>query len=60
MQPGVASGIVTGDALVRLWPIFFPTPSNSSSYLSPVDPLSPDIHIQIVQTDLYTFPLRIS
>ena len=23
-------------------------------------PLSPNIHIQILQTDLYTFPLRIS
>ena len=23
-------------------------------------PLSPNIHIQIFQTDLYTFPLRIS
>ena len=28
----------------------------------PVDiiPLSPNIHMQILQTDLYTFPLRIS
>ena len=24
------------------------------------NPLSPSIHIQILQTDLYTFPLRIS
>ena len=26
----------------------------------PINPLSPNIHIQILQTDLYTFPLRIS
>ena len=26
----------------------------------PLNPLSPNIHIQILQTDLYTFPLRIS
>ena len=26
----------------------------------PLNPLSPIIHIQILQTDLYTFPLRIS
>ena len=26
----------------------------------PVNPLSPSIHIQILQTDLHTFPLRIS
>ena len=25
-----------------------------------INPLSPNIHIQILQTDLYTFPLRIS
>ena len=25
-----------------------------------LNPLSPNIHIQILQTDLYTFPLRIS
>ena len=25
-----------------------------------VNPLSPNIHIQILQTDLHTFPLRIS
>ena len=25
-----------------------------------VNPLSPNIHTQILQTDLYTFPLRIS
>ena len=24
------------------------------------NPLSPNIHIQILQTDLYTFPLRMS
>ena len=61
MHPAIiAPGIVTGDAPVSLWPIFFPIPSNSSSYLSPVNPLSPNIHIQILQTDLYTFPLRIS
>ena len=24
------------------------------------NPLSPNIHIQILQTDFYTFPLRIS
>ena len=58
MHPAVAPGIVTGDAPVSLWPIFFPIPSNS--YLSPVNPLSRNIHIQILQTDLYTFPLRIS
>ena len=26
----------------------------------PLNPLSPKIHIQILRTDLYTFPLRIS
>ena len=26
----------------------------------PLNPLSPSIHIQILQTDLHTFPLRIS
>ena len=25
-----------------------------------INPLSPNIHVQILQTDLYTFPLRIS
>ena len=25
-----------------------------------INPLSPDIHLQILHTDLYTFPLRIS
>ena len=29
-------------------------------YIIFVNPLSPNIHIQILQTDLYTFPLRIS
>ena len=28
--------------------------------LADINPLSPNIHIQILQTDLYTFPLRIS
>ena len=26
----------------------------------PINPLSPNIHIQILQTDLYTFPYKIS
>ena len=25
-----------------------------------LNPLSPNMHIQILQTDLYTFPLRVS
>ena len=25
-----------------------------------INPLSPDIHLQILQTDLHTFPLRMS
>ena len=29
-------------------------------YFVPLNPLSPSIHIQILQTDLHTFPLRIS
>ena len=29
-------------------------------YISFLNPLSPNIHIQILQTDLYTFPYRIS
>ena len=28
--------------------------------LPPVNPLSPDIHLQILHTDLYTLPIRIS
>ena len=28
--------------------------------ISAVNPFSPNIHIQILQTDLHTFPLRIS
>ena len=28
--------------------------------LPPLNPLNPNTHIQILQTDLYTFPLRIS
>ena len=28
--------------------------------LPPVNPLSPNIHLQILHTDLYTFPLKIS
>ena len=31
-------------------------PSTSLTLPSPVNPLSPNIHIQILQTDLYTFP----
>ena len=29
MSPAVVSGIVTGDASVSYWPIFFPVASNS-------------------------------
>ena len=29
MRPAMVSGIVSGDALVSYWPIFFPVPSNS-------------------------------
>ena len=41
MRPAIVSGIVSGDALVSYWPIFFPVPSNSprslcESQLSPV------------------------
>ena len=32
----------------------------NSSKLTFINPLSPNIHIQILQTDLYTFPLRMS
>ena len=31
-----------------------------SGLLMAINPLSPNIHIQILQTDLHTFPLRIS
>ena len=41
MRPAIVSVIVSGDALVSYWPIFFPVPSNSprslcESQLSPV------------------------
>ena len=31
-----------------------------STHIQPINPLSPNIHKQILQTDLYTFPYRIS
>ena len=31
-----------------------------SGLLMAINPLSPNIHIQILQTDLHTFPLQIS
>ena len=35
--------------------------NNNNTFIRLVlNPLSPNIHIQILQTDLYTFPLRIS
>ena len=34
------------------------TAANGRKYF--INPLSPNIHKQILQTDLYTFPLRIS
>ena len=34
--------------------------SSSLEQIEFLDPLSPNIQIQILQTDLYTFPLRIS
>ena len=44
MYPAIVSGIVTGDAVVSYWSIFFPVPSNSprslcESQLSPVSSL---------------------
>ena len=40
----------------------FKETNNNISNIIPVqfNPLSPNIHIQILQTDVYTFPLRIS
>ena len=44
MYPAIVSGIVTGDAVVSYWSIFFPVPSNNprslcESQLSPVSSL---------------------
>ena len=36
MRPGIDSGIVTRDAPVSHWSIFFPVPSNSHRSLGPV------------------------
>ena len=36
MRPAIVSGIVTGDAPVSYWPIFFSVPSNSPKRLSKV------------------------
>ena len=40
------------------FPSSFPLPNSTLQIL--FNPLSPSIHIQILQTDLHTFPLRIS
>ena len=29
MRPAIVSGLVTGDAPISYWPIFYPVPSNS-------------------------------
>ena len=39
---------------------FFTVNQFSTISIIGFNPLSPNIHIQILQTDLYTFPLRIS
>ena len=44
-------------AVVIMTSFIIPFPSILNNYFNP---LSPNIHIQILQTDLHTFPLRIS
>ena len=41
------------NSVVRFWMASF-------SFFTLLNPLSPNIHIQILQTDLHTFPLRIT
>ena len=44
----------------HLRPGLWLTPNWPRNWPKTFNPLSPSIHIQILQTDLYTFPLRIS
>ena len=40
-------------------PHVYPSSTQGTGFQTTFNPLSPTIHIQILQTDLHTFPLRI-